>query len=76
MQISDTKMLLNISFLSAASQSIFGANAARLPFGRNAGGGSPLTQIPKLGNRARARRRARFAGLLPPKEGMILLQLF
>ena len=38
---------------------------------------SPVsTQIPKLGNPARARRRARAAGLLPPKEGMILLQLF
>jgi len=28
------------------------------------------TQIPKLGNLTRARRRARAAGLLPPKEGM------
>jgi len=42
MQISDTKMLLNISFLSAAIHSIFSANAARRVFGRNADGGSPL----------------------------------
>jgi len=33
-----------------------------------------LNQIPKFGNRARARRRARSVGLLPAKKGMILLR--